>query len=216
MEGSTLNAVVSGRMAWVMGWAVPEKWFAELVRTQWPSGDHVFFAPGPDLWTHLEESGRFDGLCGYSLGALILLSAPARAARLAGQITLLAPIWSFASEDGAGGRLSRTELRMLERGLRHNPGKAIRNFYARVGLDADPADLSEQVRDALPWGLAMLSAQTLEPHLPDGWEAWCGSDDPLVDAVLLHGRVPKLRVIPGANHHPRRLLAAMVETSYAG
>ena len=50
-----------------------------------------------------------------------------------------------------------------------------------------------------------------EPPLPAGWHAWCGAEDPLLDAGRLHVLAPEIRVVSGATHHPAALLRAMAK-----
>ncbi len=150
------------KMGWVLGWAVPETWFAPLARVAFPDAEHVFVASSPTALAQLEavsgmgilpmSDGRaqthgrdaratsgprarpFDWVVGYSLGSLLLLSDATRAERL-GRVALLAPIFAFPREKNAGGRVALAQIRQLVRWLRRDPPEALADFYRRAGLD---------------------------------------------------------------------------------
>jgi len=193
------------RHAWVLGWAIPPRWFQPLAAAAFPGVKHTLVCPTPKSWEQLEQPGiPFDRVWGYSLGSQILLSDPGRAASL-GPVSLLAPIWTFPAEAEQGGRVPRAQLRALSRAFRLNPVEALTGFYANAGLDisADPCAV-----EAGEWGLEQLARTALLMALPDGWQAWCGDADALLDAERLQALVPSLHRVPGATHHPRALLAA--------
>jgi hypothetical protein len=190
---------------WVLGWAIPLEWFRPLVEAAFPAVRHTLVPPTPHAWEDLESGGRpFDRVWGYSLGSQLLLAEPRRAAAL-GPVSLLAPIWTFPAEAGQGGRVPRTNLRALRRAFRLNPAEALTQFYAAAQLDIAPAPAAVAAGE---WGLEQLAHVALSPQLPDGWQAWCGDDDALLDAARLQCLVPQLNRVPGATHHPRALLAA--------
>lgn len=197
-------------MAWVLGWAVPEAWFAPLAREVFPRAQHTFFPAAPDATTRLIAAGPFAWTAGYSLGAQLLLAAAARGAAF-GRVALLAPIFAFPLEEKLGGRIARTQVRHLARWVRRDAPAALADFYQRAALDVPaefaPCDESEN----LTWGLERLAHDRVEPPLPVGWRAWCGRDDPLLDADQLAALVLQTRIVPQATHHPRELLRAMAE-----
>lgn len=65
------------RIGWVIGWAVPEPWFASLARAALPNAHHSFFPAASDTVESISAAAPFDWLVGYSLGAQLLLSAAA-------------------------------------------------------------------------------------------------------------------------------------------
>ena len=199
------------KIGWVLGWAVPEAWFAPLVRKEFPDTQHVFVAAIPDVFECLEATGPFDWIVGYSLGSLLLLGDVARAERL-GRVALLAPTFAFPKEKNVGGRVAVVQLRQLARWLRRDPQAAIADFYQRAQLDVvltEPP--SAAVLADLAWGLERLEHNAVPPPLPVGWSAWCGSDDPLLEAVHLHELSPEIVVVPGGGHHPAALLRAFAK-----
>jgi hypothetical protein len=196
------------RIGWVLGWAVPEAWFAPLARAVLPDSQHTFFPAAPDTLPRISAAGRFDRLVGYSLGAQLLLASGTRAE----QVALLAPIFAFPREENSGGRMARAQVRLLARWLRRDPRAALTDFYARAELDVPVAFSVDFSPEVLQWGLAQLETVVLPPALPPGWLAWCGADDTLLDTARMHALVPELVAVPGATHHPRALLQAYAET----
>jgi hypothetical protein len=195
------------KMGWLLGWAIPESWFAEQVRAAFPAGEHHFFAAAPGALAQMAAAGPFDWVAGYSLGALILLLEADRAAAL-GQVALLAPIWAFPAEDKLGGRVARAQVRALAQWLRRDEAAAIADFYDRAGLEIPAGTTLAVPREHLLWGLTGLEKLRVDGGLPAGWRAWCGADDALIDAPQLQARVPELSLVPQATHEPARLLAA--------
>jgi len=194
------------RIGWILGWAAPEAWFAPIAKAALPHAEHVFLAATPGAVDALLQAGAFDWTVGYSLGSLLLLD---RASRFSGrQVALLAPIFAFASEEGLGGRVSRTHVRHLARWLRREPLAALADFYARAVLHVSPG-LHPGTPENLLWGLERLERDRLEPPLPRGWKAWCGDSDALLDAGRLHALDPAVVAVRGGTHHPGELIAAL-------
>ena len=196
-------------VAWVLGWAVPASWFAAIAERRMPEATHAVFPATPDVLDRLNAAEPFDWTVGYSLGAQILLGGASRLG--ARRVALLAPIFSFASEDDLGGRVSRTQVRHLLRWLSREPTAALADFYVRAGLA--PVDRSDVASTAdLRWGLEHLAAVRFEPSLPRGWTAWCGTADTLLDAERLHALEPRVTLVSGASHHPEPLVDAWAKT----
>jgi hypothetical protein len=196
------------RIGWLLGWAVPENWFATLARDALPAASHVFVKPSPGAIDQLETSAPIDWVVGYSLGTLLLMGCALRAERL-GRVALLAPIFAFPKEEGLGGRIPRAEVQILARRLRQDPDRAIREFYRRAGLETSgtgPLAVQSERGHSLAWGLAQLETVRVDPALPDGWVGWCGEDDPLLDADRLHELAGEIIPLPGVTHHPRALI----------
>ena len=195
------------RIGWLLGWAVPEAWFSGLAAEAFPLAGHSFEGARPGAVGRLAEQGPFDWVAGYSLGSLLLLSEPELAARAGRRVALLSPIFAFPKEALDGGRISRAEIRLLSRRLGADRAAALRGFYSLSGLDA-PADGAGEEAD-LRWGLERLEALAVPPRLPEGWRAWCGSEDRLLDAQRLREIEPRISVVAGAGHHPLALMRAL-------
>ena len=197
------------KMGWLLGWAVPEAWFAPFVHRVFRDAEHTFVPAGPDASSQLAALLPCDWLVGYSLGAQVLLSAAGKGMGL-GRVALLAPIFAFPREEALGGRVTRTQVRYLARWLRRDPPAALADFYARAGLDVPAAPVPQTATEELFWGLRCLESDRIEPPPPPGWRLWCGTDDSLLDAGRLGELVPDLRCVHGT-HHPLALLQAMRE-----
>ena len=199
-------------IAWVMGWAVPQDWFAAQVNEVFPSGKHEFFEPTDTVLTELEACGPFDLIAGYSLGAHLLLAEAARVERLCAQVVLLAPFLAFPEEDGLGGRVARTQVRYLARWMRRDRQAALTDFYTRAGLNEVTPEMADGIAmETLVTGLTLLEAGRVAPSIPPGWRMYAGSDDSLLDATVLAGHLPKLVMVEKATHHPCGLLRAWKE-----
>jgi hypothetical protein len=198
------------RIGWISGWAVPESWFAGQARGALPAAEHVVVGTRAGAVEALLRRGPFDRVCGYSLGSHLLLSQ-ASALPPGCPVSLLAPIWSFCSEEDRGGKISRTQIRLLARWLRTDLAAALLDFYSRSGLGHGAWSLESVAAEDLPWGLEVLAASSMEPRLPKGWSAWCGSDDALIDANRLRDLEPRVKIVSGVTHHPAGLLRALAE-----
>jgi len=200
------------RFGWVLGWAVSPDWFAVEVERVWPGAEHVFVAAAPDWRERLAEAGPLDRLGGYSFGTLLLLRERAWVAERWPRTALLAPIWAFPSEAGRGGRISRAQLRLLRRWLRHDAERARSEFGAMAGLPSAALVVgSAASSETLEWGLEQLDTGVAEPGLPPGWFAATGMADALCDAGTLAGTEPGLSWVSGAGHAPGPLLRAWAQ-----
>jgi len=196
------------KIGWLLGWAIPEAWFGPLVQAALPTAAHQFFPADRDAMDRLVAATDLEHVVGYSLGAHLLLAAAARVSAHT-PITLLAPIFAFPRERDLGGLVPTAQLRYLSRWLRRDPSAALRDFYARVGLDI-PSELSATASvEDLAWGLDVLLEGYVPPQLPKSWAAVCGSRDPLLDANRLRALDPRIAILENATHHPAPLLAAM-------
>lgn len=195
------------KIGWLLGWAVPEAWFAPLAREAFPGAAHAFFPAGPESIPRLEEAAAFEWIVGYSLGSLLLLQEAARVAAW-GRVALLAPIFAFPREAGLGGKIPRAQIRHLKRRVLSDPRMALPDFYQRAGLDVPSDAAAAFAPEPLLWGLERLEGGSAAPPLPPGWLAWCGAEDALLDAAQLHAIDGVVRVVTGATHHPRALLRA--------
>jgi len=205
------------RIGWLLGWAVPEAWFEALVKTILPGAEHRFFPATREGLADLFGPVPFDWIVGYSLGSLLLLNYRCHGltklningndmAHL--KVALLAPIFAFPSEADLGGRVPIAQIRQLARRVHHDSRSALEEFYRYAGLNVPSAEVPTPPQEDLVWGLKRLEDDRAEPPLPQGWRAWCGSDDVLLDAGRLQALAPGVTIVPGATHHPRALVEA--------
>ena len=197
------------RIAWVLGWAVPTEWFAAEAARVFPGAEHVCVPAAPDWRARLEALPRCDAVGGYSLGALLLLDARGWVAERWPRVGLLAPLWAFPAEVGRGGRVPRSHLRALSKRVRRDAEHACADFRSWAGLGAAHG-MVEPV-ETLSWGLDQLEARAAGPGMPDGWRAFVGTGDRLLDAALLAREVPALEVVVDCGHEPAPLLHAWAE-----
>ena len=197
------------RIAWLLGWAVPAEWFSAEAGRALPQAEHVCVPAAPDWRARLESLPACDALGGYSLGTLLLLGARGWVAERWTTVGLLAPIWAFPSEAGRGGRVPRSQLKALSGRVRRDPAKACADFREWAGIGAAQGDAGPP--ETLRWGLEQLDVLSAEPGLPEGWNAYAGGQDTLLDASGLAREAPGLRVIDGAGHEPMPLFRAWAE-----
>jgi hypothetical protein len=199
------------RIAWILGWAVPEAWFAPLARAEFPQAEHRFFAASPNWLAQVCAEWPWDVIAGYSLGTLLLLKEAGAVSRLAPQVVLLAPIFAFPREEALGGRVPLIQVKLLARRLKANREAMLAEFYEGAGLTGCVAD-EEAPAGLLQWGLERLAEDRVEPALPAGWHAYAGAEDALLDAAELRRLEPRIRIIGGATHHPVALMQGCRET----
>lgn len=199
------------RIAWVLGWAVPEAWFAPLARSSFPEAEHGFFEAGPQWLARLGSSGPWDAIAGYSLGSLLLLREAAAVDRLARRVALLAPVLAFSGEEQLGGRFSRVQVKFLARRLRTDRKAALGDFYRGAGIGDCDADAMQSPDGLLQWGLERLATDRAELPMPKGWLAFAGEADALLDAEALVRAEPAIMRVGGATHHPDALIRAWAQ-----
>jgi hypothetical protein len=197
------------KLACILGWAIPERWFAPYIHRAFPSAQCEFLPAAAATSERLADVSA-DLLIGYSLGAQLVLGAADRM-RARPPIGLLAPIFAFPAERGLGGRVSRTQVGYLARWLRRDPAAALQDFYHRAGLDVPAALAPIDDHEALSWGLDQLLHADVPAQLPENAVAVCGADDSLLDAARLRELEPRVDVVAGATHHPATLLPALID-----
>lgn len=198
------------RVAWILGWAVPETWFAPLARAELPQAEHHFFAASPNWLAQVCAEGAWDVIAGHSLGTLLLLKEASAVSRLAPHVVLFSPVFGFPKEQWLGGRVPLIQVKLFARRLKTNRAALLGDFYAQAGLTACVPD--EAPAGMLQWGLERLAEDRVEPVLPAGWCAYAGSEDTLLDAAELQRLEPRVRIIGGATHHPVVLMQSWRET----
>lgn len=196
------------RIAWVLGWAVPEMWFEPFVRAAFPQAEHGLFASRPTWLDEVKAAGPWDAVAGHSLGTLLMLEEAQAVAGLAPRVALLAPVLAFPKEEGLGGKVMRTQVRYLSRWLRTDRPAALADFYARAGLTGCETGSVTTPVETLHWGLDKLAHGRVEPPLPAGWQAYVGTEDALLDFRELRRNESKIMKVDGATHHPEALIHA--------
>lgn len=198
------------RIAWVLGWAVPEAWFAPIARASLPQAEHGFFAASPNWLASVAASGPWDVIAGHSLGTLLLLQEAPAVSRLAVRVALLSPVLAFTKDEHLGGKVARAQVKFLARWLKTDRAAALADFYARAGLAG--CTVSDAPAGQLQWGLERLIEDRVNPPLPSGWCAYVGADDELLDAEELVRHESTIIRVSGAAHHPEALIRKWSES----
>ena len=193
-------------VGWLGGWGVSPAELRPHAEAHAPGARHVLLAPVAGA---AEAAADCDAVVAWSLGARRFLELAARGGRrFPPRVLLLAPFTSFCSEDGACGKASRTQVRWLRRMLRQDPFAALADFRARAGLP--PAAVSDELpyapelleegldrlEEPAPAGLVVFARQ----GLPEGWEAYVGDRDPLLNAEGVADALKGCAVVEGVGH----------------
>ena len=192
-------------IGWVGGWGLSPAELQPLAEAHAPDARHVLLAP---IAGAAEAAADCDAVVAWSLGAHRVLEAASRGLRFPPRVMLLAPFTSFCSDDGASGKVSRTQVRWLARQLADKPLETLAQFRRDARLP--PAVVS----DELPYALELLCEgleRLMEPAgaglaafarrgLPDGWEAYVGDADPLLDARGVADAIQGCVIVEGAGH----------------
>ena len=192
-------------IGWVGGWGISPAELRPQAEAHAPHAQHVLLAPVPGA---AEAAADCQAVVAWSFGAHRVLEAASRGVRFPNRVLLVGPFTSFCKEDGACGKISRIQVQWLLRQLRQDPLAALADFRVRAGLEASA------VKDTLPYSQELLEeglARLAEPAsagliayarrgLPEGWEAYVGDKDPLLNAdgviAAIHGCVR----VEGAGH----------------
>lgn len=196
-------------MAWVMGWGIPEAWFAKRAREVFPAAEHCYVSPNEGWRRALDNCGETQWTIGYSLGAQLMLRS---IDSIAGSIALLAPFISFPSEAHQGGRVARTQVRHLDRWIKRDRNGALNDFYSRAGLPGLHAEELSTSTEDLAWGLKQLSEECkllVDVHERTGPVILIGGErDALLDTQEVAGHLSGLDIVSGAGHDPLPLMRA--------
>jgi hypothetical protein len=199
------------KFLWISGWAVPPAWLAEQARTAFPLDTHLAVSATEAAGGLTRENP--DALGGYSLGALWLLMQAKDLPKNI-PVILLAPIFSFAAENGDGGRVALAQLRLQRRRFRNDAKATVTDFYRRSGLEQIvPAarDFSTEEIAALDQELGWLEIWQATAPPPQAWLGFVGENDALLDAKKLQEKWPSLRIVAQASHAPGPLFRAAAE-----
>lgn len=192
-------------IGWVGGWGLSPAELEPFAESRAPGAQHVLLAPVAGA---AEAAADCDAVVAWSLGAHRVLAAAARGVRFPDRVLLLAPFTAFCSDDGACGKVSRTQVRWLRRQLAARPQETLAQFRRDAGLP------SATVADELPYAPDLLAEgldRLMEPPsaslvafarkgLPEGWEAYVGDADPLLNARGVVDAIPGCAIVEGAGH----------------
>ena len=192
-------------IGWVGGWGLSPAELQPLAEAHAPAARHVLLAP---IAGAPEAAADCDAVVAWSLGAHRVLEAASRGVRFPPRVLLIAPFTSFCADDGASGKVARTQLRWLQRQFAAQSLETLAQFRRDAGLPA------ATVSDELPYAPEMITEgleRLMEPAgaglvtfarrgLPDGWEAYVGDADPLLNAQGVADAIKGCVIVEGAGH----------------
>ncbi len=193
------------KIGWIGGWGISLEELRPIAVAHAPDAQHIIYPP---VFGAAENLMTCDAVIGWSLGAHLLYEAAARGVRLPARALLIAPFTSFCSEHGKCGKVSETQVRWLRRWLGKDPLPALADFRQRAGLPVMPeAKLPYELEHLLagldilaePAGLSLISYA--RQGLPSGWEAFVGSEDPLLNPEGVCQAIVGCQIIEGIGHH---------------
>ena len=192
-------------IGWVGGWGLSPAELKPLAEAHAPEAQHVLLAP---IAGAPEAAADCDAVVAWSLGAQRVLEAASRGVRFPKRVLLVAPFTSFCSDDGACGKVTRTQVRWLKHQLPQKPFETLAQFRHSAGLSPATG------LDELPYALELMQEgleRLVEPAgagltvfarrgLPEGWEAYVGDEDPLLNAVGVADAIKGCVIVEGAGH----------------
>lgn len=192
------------KIGWLGGWGISLAEMGPIAVAHAPEAEHLIYPP---VVGAAENLVGCDAVIGWSLGARLLLEAAARGVPLPTKALLIAPFTSFCSEHSKCGRASETQVRWLRRWMDTAPAAALADFRQRAGLPAVSTTELPYEREHLLAGLDLLA----EPAgislitfgrqgLPEGWEAYVGADDPLLDPAGVAQSILGVQIVEQAGH----------------
>jgi hypothetical protein len=193
------------KIGWIGGWGISLEELRPIAVAHAPEAQHLIYPP---VLGAAENLVTCDAVIGWSLGAHLLYEAAARGVKLPARALLIAPFTSFGSEHGKCGKVSESQVRWLRRWLEKEPLTALADFRHRAGLPLMPeAKLPYELGHLLagldllaePAGISLISYA--RQGLPQGWEAFVGSEDSLLNPEGVCQSIQGCQIIDGLGHH---------------
>lgn len=203
------------RITGVAGWAIPVKWFEELLRNSFPDFKIRVIYPlspnDPELAGKILNDPPADIYIGFSLGSLWL---NLHKERLPSESTLilLAPILSYPFEGNMGGKISTAKLLLLIKQVKFKSDylRYVLEYFDFCGVKFPEKYISEiPSRADLLEGLNFLYETSIPEDWPNDDLGVVGDEDPLLDARELKRYMPNLKIVKGASHEPEKLFTAI-------
>lgn len=200
----------------ICGWALPEEWFGQLVKSYFPRAEvRACYPKNPENEEDAIEifDTKPDWVIGYSLGSLWLLnhkkSVPPQT-----KIVLMAPILAFPAEKNLGGKTPLGKLNYQKKMLRSSKDyvTSIKGFFDLSGIRLPENDLQQPYnREVLVRGLDFLKTVSVSPETARDCIAITGLRDPLLDGNRLKELIPHLNLIEDCDHSPHKLLSHLAQ-----
>jgi len=198
----------------VCGWAIPEKWFAEIVGNAFPTADvRVIYPQRPkdrDEAKSLLKNLPCDLYIGFSLGSLWLLYHKDLILKPA-PIALLAPIIDFTDKE-KGSKIPSGKLNYLTKQITNGPDHIpyVIEFFKICEMNIPIQFLKTMpTRETLLRGLDFLRTVTANKNTLEKCIGIVGNSDAILDGEGLKKIMPQLEIIPGVGHEPGKLLETL-------
>ena len=202
----------------ISGWAVPESWFADQVKSSFPNSDIKIVYP-----EHPESAAEAKILLsqfqskiyiGYSLGSLWLLKYQRFLPKNCKK-AIIAPILAFLDKNNLGGKISESQLKILINFLSHktNKIKVLKDFFTFADLPYPDSQINTiPDKTTLIRGLEFLQKNSVTGKETNDFLSIIGENDTFVDAEKLKYHIPHLIIVNGAGHSPTPLLKKLADT----
>ena len=202
----------------ISGWAVPETWFAEQVKSSFPNSDIKIVYPenpeNPEEAKFILSQFQSQLYIGYSLGSLWLLKYQRFLPKNC-QKAIIAPILAFINKNNLGGKTSESQLKNLINILTSstNKMKVLKDFFSFADLPYPDSQI-DTIRDkkTLIRGLEFLQNTSVTGKETNDFLSIIGENDTFIDAGKLKIHIPHLKIVIGAGHSPTPLLNKLAET----
>ncbi len=186
------------KVLWLNGWGRSVAETTRVLRLSWPA-EHFVVQPFQGWQSELERHlPACDQLCGYSLGAFLLLGAP-DIHRRAPRTHLFAPFFDLRAESAHGGRVPLKELEGMKQLVCRDKKRALERFSRRAQLTRDGA-AADLPQEELLWGLNLLMTESRSIEAGRSYSCSVGEKDALLDSQALSESIKNLRVSREAGH----------------
>jgi len=195
----------------ICGWALPEEWFCQLVKSYFPKAEvRAHYPRDPENEKEAIEifDSKPDWIIGYSLGSLWILNhkdmIPPQT-----KIILMAPILAFPAENNLGGKTPLAKLKYQKKMLSSSDDylSSLKGFFDLSGIRLPDNDLQQPYsREILIRGLDFLETTSVSPQVARNCVTISGLRDPLLDGDHLKQLIPDLILVKECDHSPHKML----------
>lgn len=193
------------KIGWIGGWGISLEEMRPLALGHAPDAEHLIYPP---VMGAAENLVGCDQVIGWSLGAHLILEAASRGVKLPTRALLISPFTSFCHEHGKCGKVSETQVRWLSRLIKTDSSNALADFRKRAGMppltiSGLPYDMENLLQGlevlSQPAGISLISF--CRQGLPQGWEAFVGSEDLLLSPDGVCQSILGCQIVDGLGHN---------------
>ena len=200
----------------ICGWALPEEWFRQLVKSYFPNAKvQAYYPKNPESEEEATEifDSKPDWVIGYSLGSLWLLvhknSIPPQT-----KSVLMTPILAFPAAKHLDGKTPLGKLKYQKKMLSSFEDylTSLKGFFDLSGIRLPENDLQQPYsRETLLRGLDFLETASVSPQAAQDCVAVMGMRDPLLDGNQLKKLIPHLTLVKECDHSPHKMLSHLAQ-----